>query len=383
MSNGISTNGNGDKQEVEYPLICDPSSPMHDAIAHAKHNAKFIKHPVLIRGETGTGKEGIAHLLHKESGLTNFHVINCATLASGVAGSELFGHEKGSFTGATGQRKGIFEFGDGDTIFLDEITEIPMDIQAQLLRALEYGEIRRVGSSETIKFNARIIAATNVDPDEAIREKRLRRDLYERLRKGPLIELPPLRERTMDIPLLAKHFAKKAVQQYIDHYPDIKCSVPEFSPEAMDYLVSYPWQGNVRSLEGVVNRAALDAQRNDPPVISMQTHEMVRLSKTVTHEHDRTIADIKAELAKLVGGKNGRINQTTLHQKTGLERRTIRSFFDPCNISFPTNNTLTTLRSYCATIGKAEEFDVLSDELMAALRELPRKPRGPAATLGR
>jgi transcriptional regulator with GAF, ATPase, and Fis domain len=206
---------------------------------------------VLILGETGTGKELIARAIHNRS-LRKDHAlvrVNCATLPANLIESELFGHEKGAFTGALIKKIGRFELADKGTIFLDEIGELPLELQAKLLRVLQEGEFERVGSSVTQKINARVIAATNRDLKHEAEEGKFRSDLYFRLSVFP-IELPPLRARKADIPLLVWYFALKAREK-------LKKTVKTIPKNVMDSFVFYHWPGNIRELENVIERAVI------------------------------------------------------------------------------------------------------------------------------
>ncbi len=209
---------------------------------------------VLITGETGTGKELVARAIYQSSPRKRnlFVKVNCAALAEGVLESELFGHERGAFTDAYIQKKGRFELADRGTLFLDEIGDIPLTTQVKLLRVLQEGEFERVGAEETIKVDVRIIAATNQNLPQAIREKRFREDLFYRLNVVSL-ELPPLRERKEDIPLLAQYLLKK--------YKRLNKCVEGISEEALDCFASYPWPGNIRELENTMERAIILAKK--------------------------------------------------------------------------------------------------------------------------
>jgi DNA-binding NtrC family response regulator len=209
---------------------------------------------VLVLGETGTGKEGIADCIHRLSPRRNKPLVkvNCAALPAHLIESELFGHEKGAFTGALDKRIGKFERADGGTIFLDEIGEMPPDLQVKLLRVLQEREIERIGGNTSIKINVRIIAATNRNLEKEIGEGRFRLDLYYRLHVFP-ITLPPLRERKEDIPLLARHF----MQLYAERSGKL---VTEIGPAAMRDMVGYHWPGNVRELQNLVERSVLVAK---------------------------------------------------------------------------------------------------------------------------
>jgi len=206
---------------------------------------------VLIRGESGTGKELVAHAIHYHSLRASkpFIKVNCAALPETVIESELFGHEKGAFTGAVAMRKGRFELAQGGTIFLDEIGDLSPATQVKLLRVLQEKEFERVGGTSTIKCDVRVLAATNRDLEELIQKGRFRQDLYYRLNVFP-IHVPPLRERGTDILLLANYFAEKFSKE---NHKDIK----RISTPAIDMLMSYHWPGNVRELENCIERAVL------------------------------------------------------------------------------------------------------------------------------
>jgi PAS domain S-box-containing protein len=206
---------------------------------------------VLIGGETGTGKELIARAIHNLSPRRQGVLVkvNCAAIPAGLIESELFGHEKGAFTGALARKVGRFELADRATIFLDEVGEIPLDLQTKLLRVLQEGEFERLGSTKTIKVNVRVIAATNRDLEREVREGRFRSDLFYRLNVFP-IQLPPLRERAQDIPLLAAYFVKK-------HAPNLGKKIESIPPAAIEALKAYPWPGNIRELEHVIERAII------------------------------------------------------------------------------------------------------------------------------
>jgi len=208
---------------------------------------------VVIEGETGTGKEVVAQTIHQLSERSSgpMMVFDCGAVPENLIESELFGHEKGSFTGAIMTRQGLFEMAHGGTLFLDELGELSLDLQPKLLRALEQREIRRVGSGKAIKVDVRVIAATNRDLEEEVRAGRFRQDLFYRLSVVRVV-LPPLRERTEDIPLLVNHFLKSSS---FNRRPDGTIKVLALEEDALDLLGSYAWPGNVRELMNVVERA--------------------------------------------------------------------------------------------------------------------------------
>jgi transcriptional regulator with GAF, ATPase, and Fis domain len=206
---------------------------------------------VLVTGETGTGKELVARAIHQASRRRDAAMVavNCAALSPGLIESEMFGHEKGAFTGAIARKVGRFELADNGTILLDEVAELSPDVQAKLLRVLQEGQFERVGSAKPIRVNVRVIAATNRDLAKAVAEGRFRADLFYRLNVFP-IQLPPLRERREDIALLAKYFAAKYAAQ-------VGKTIDAVSRKTLNTLAAYHWPGNVRELQNVIERAVL------------------------------------------------------------------------------------------------------------------------------
>jgi two-component system, NtrC family, nitrogen regulation response regulator NtrX len=206
---------------------------------------------VCILGETGTGKELVARTIHERSNRADgpFVTLNCAAVPAELIESELFGHEKGSFTGASGRHIGKFEQADQGTIFLDEIGDMPLNMQAKLLRVLEEGEVERIGGDKAISVNVRVVVATHRDLEARVREEKFRQDLFHRIYVFPLM-LPPLRERREDIPSLVEHFAKQVCEQ--NGWKPLP-----FAQEAMKALQSYSWPGNVRELRNMVERLML------------------------------------------------------------------------------------------------------------------------------
>ncbi|MBW1810157.1 MAG: sigma-54-dependent Fis family transcriptional regulator [Deltaproteobacteria bacterium] len=227
------------------------SSPQMERVFELIDGVAYSSSTILVQGESGTGKELVARAIHHRSPrrARPFVAVNCAALTDTLLESELFGHEKGSFTGATRAKRGLFEVADGGSIFLDEIGQVPQPTQVKLLRVLQEGELKRVGSSEIRSVDVRVITATHVDLVKATQAGEFREDLFYRL-NVITITLPPLRERTEDIPLLALHFLRK-------HNARTGKNLEGISPEAMEILERYSWQGNVRELENVIERAVV------------------------------------------------------------------------------------------------------------------------------
>jgi transcriptional regulator with GAF, ATPase, and Fis domain len=221
--------------------------------------------PVLLLGETGVGKEVIANAIHYSSGRSEgpFIKVNCGAIPETLLDSELFGHEKGAFTGAVSQRRGRFERASGGTIFLDEIGELRAEAQVKLLRVLQNKEIERVGGTHPLPVDIRIIAATHRDLKKMVAEGQFREDLWYRLNVFPLM-IPPLRERKIDIPTLVSHFVNVKSREMGLH------PVPTLAPGAIDILTSYEWPGNVRELENMVERALIMAGRGPLSFIELQ-----------------------------------------------------------------------------------------------------------------
>jgi two-component system response regulator AtoC len=205
--------------------------------------------PVLITGASGTGKELIARMLHRESSRANgaFVPVNCGGVPEQLLESEFFGFVKGAFTGADRDKEGLFEAADGGTLFLDEVGELPGALQVKLLRALQEGEVRRIGATDTKRVDVRVISATNMDLEEAVERGTFRKDLYYRLAVVP-VHLPQLRARREEIPQLAAHLLER-------HAGRLRVPVESIAPEAMEALLAYPWPGNIRELENVIERA--------------------------------------------------------------------------------------------------------------------------------
>lgn len=230
-------------------LTCDPE---FEKVLRTAENVASSKATILISGESGTGKELLARFIHDKSPRAgrNFVAVNCAALPEGLLESELFGFEKGAFTGAVNSKAGRFELASNSTILLDEISEMPMTLQAKLLRVLQEEEVDRLGGRSPVKVNLRVLATTNRNLTQMVREGLFREDLFYRLNVIPL-HIPPLRSRLVDIPLLAEHFVK--VSAILNN----RLPEPKLSREALAKLISWNWPGNVRELENVIERAVL------------------------------------------------------------------------------------------------------------------------------
>lgn len=253
-------------QEIKNRFRIIGNSPQLDRAIDIARQVAATDLSVLITGESGTGKEVFPQIIHQSSARKHNHYIavNCGAIPEGTIDSELFGHEKGAFTGAHETRKGYFEEADGGTIFLDEVGELPLTTQVRLLRVLETGEYIRVGSSRVMKTNVRIVAATNVNMMQLMEKGRFREDLYYRLNTVPLV-IPPLRERKEDIPLLFRRFASDFADKY--HMPSIK-----LTHDAEQMLVNYYWKGNIRQLKNVTEQISVIEKNRDIDVKTMAAY---------------------------------------------------------------------------------------------------------------
>jgi DNA-binding NtrC family response regulator len=239
------------------------------------HKLKETDSTVLITGESGTGKELVARCLQSQGARSKgpFIAFNCACLSEELMESELFGHEKGAFTGAIAQKKGMFELAHQGTLFLDEVTDTSLSLQGRLLRVLQEKEFRRVGGNQLIKVDVRLIAATNQDLKAAVKEGKFREDLYYRLSVVP-VYTPPLRERKEDIPRLVNHFLQQFKKK-------IKTSVEDFSDQAMDCLMRYDWPGNVREMQNVIEH--LIVMMENPIVMPIDLPPQIRIAQALVH----------------------------------------------------------------------------------------------------
>ena len=293
---------------------------------------------VLIQSESGTGKELVAKAIHFNSARKSapFVVIDCAAIPEALQESELFGHERGAFTGAIATKKGLFEEAHGGTLFLDEVAELAPGLQAKLLRALQDGEIRRVGGTKTLHVDARVIAATNRDLAAEVREGAFREDLFYRLNVFPIF-LPPLRERREDLPLLVDHFLDRLAQE--SGRPPKR-----LSPEALRAMMAYPWPGNVRELEHALERAALLSEgetitdRHLPPEILAPKDELTVILPDSAAGFKETIAhlirDAEVRLIRRALAQSGG-NRTEAARLLGISRRALLYKLSEYNLRRP------------------------------------------------
>jgi len=326
------------QQEIEekygFPNIVGDSKPMRRAFKLARKAAESDA-TVLLTGESGTGKEVFAKAIHYTSprSTDRFVDINCAAVPEGLIESELFGHVKGAFSGASQEKKGLFEEADGGTLFLDEVTELPSDLQVKLNRAIQEKEIRRVGDTRNRQVDARIIASSNRELEQALEDGEIREDLYYRLNVFP-IHLPPLRERDGDIPLLVRHFLQQEVGAEEAEEYDIE-------PDAMQMLLAHNWPGNIRELENVIERAVVLAEEKTitADILSpLSPHEaeseprMAPLSEMTYEEAmDKMSENCRrqylVEVLKQYGG-----NVTKAAEHAGIERESFHRLMRKCDI---------------------------------------------------
>jgi formate hydrogenlyase transcriptional activator len=275
---------------------------------------------VLIQGETGTGKELVARAVHEESHRRSgpFVTLNCAAMPGGLLESELFGHERGAFTGALMQTTGRFQLADRGTLFLDEIGDLPIELQPKLLRVLQEQEFERLGGTRTIHVDVRVVAATNQDLAQMVQDRRFRADLYYRLNVFPIL-LPPLRDRLEDIPLLVHHFVSKFARRLnnkeLKHIPS----------EVMEVLRLHDWLGNIRELQNFIERAMI---LSPGPELRLPPDELKRLVKRDTPSAIRTLAHaerdhilhVLREVSGVVGGRDGAAARLGVPRTTLLYR---------------------------------------------------------------
>jgi DNA-binding NtrC family response regulator len=326
--------GPADDEPARIPKRAEANPPVVDApfglIGGSSHMRKLVATirrvagsdvPVLIEGETGSGKELVSRGIHDASSRRErpFIVVNCGAISPDLIESELFGHEKGAFTGATIQRKGAFELANCGTIFLDEIGELPIILQPKLLRALEQKEVKRVGGNDLLQADVRVLAATNRDLREEIARKTFREDLYFRI--GAItLPIPPLRERREDISAIARHFLSGMAGQTAGQ-------VPSLSPSALDALIRHDWAGNVRELRNAIQRAVVMAERGEltgedflfllpPAKPGEETENPSGLSRWERAER----MNILGELARQMGNKTRTARELGIAKSTLFEK---------------------------------------------------------------
>ena len=306
------------KEDKSPKILIGNSEKIHD-IMKVIERVSTTKATVLIQGETGTGKELVANIVHYDSPVADgpFIKVNCSALAEGVLESELFGHEKGSFTGALYAKKGRFELADSGTLFLDEISDIPPSTQIKLLRFLQEGEFERVGGTVTLKVDARIISATNKSLENLVKQGKFRDDLYYRL-KVITIDVPPLRERPEDIPSIVDFYLKKFTEI---HNKRIK----GLTPKAMKMIKSYDWPGNIRELMNCIESAVVMTDREYIDIENLPSFLFVGMDKTNSRKDKDNLYEIekkaildaleKSRGNKAHAAKQLRIGLRTLYRK--------------------------------------------------------------------
>ncbi len=316
--------------KYKFDSIITQNGKMEEVLNTAGRVAKS-KAAILVRGESGTGKELIAKAIHYSSDRKEkpLIIVNCAALTENLLESELFGHEKGSFTGATSQRIGRFEQADGGTLFLDEVGDIPLQTQVKLLRALQFGEFERVGGTQTIKVDVRVLTATNRNLEELIQKGVFREDLFYRINVIS-ITIPPLKERKSDIPILIRHF--------IDKYSkENRKEISGISKEAQNILMRYHFPGNIRELENIIERAVVLARENTVLTSDLPSEMNITNEKIILDPHnfsDNYTEKIAAfEMAMILEAleiKHG--NQSQAAKLIGISERHLRSRMQKLNI---------------------------------------------------
>ena len=284
------------KAETSFAGIIGRDRVMNELFRTIKDVAD-VNIPVLIQGESGTGKELVASAIHSEGTRHSkpFVPVNCAALPEGILESELFGHEKGAFTGALRDKKGRFELADGGTLFLDEVSEMSRTVQAKLLRVLQEGAFERVGAERSISVDVRIISATNRDLKKEVKKGNFRQDLYYRLAVVPII-LPPLKNRREDIPLLVEHFLKLFTE-------DGRSYSGKISNDSLELMMDYPWPGNVRELQSAINFALVKSRGGiiQPRLLPLELHEWKNPRPTRGPSKKLDIDSVRKALKKSAG----------------------------------------------------------------------------------
>lgn len=310
-----------DKMENGVATMVKGNSPVIQRVYTHVALVAPTKMSVLVLGESGTGKEYIARMIHEQSGRKDypFIAVDCGSLSMELAPSELFGHKKGSFTSAIADKKGVFEEAKGGTVFLDEVGNLPYEVQKQLLRSLQEQKVRPVGSAQDVNVDVRIIAATNIDLEKAIEEGSFRQDLYHRINEFS-IEVPPLRERLEDLEEFAYHFLAQANEE-------LGKDVKSISAEAIEKLKQHRWDGNLRELRNVIRRAVLFAENQEITVDNLpvlgtriqKTQDADDMALQPGNEKEQILAALKkARGNKTVAAKLLQIDRKTLYNKMHL-----------------------------------------------------------------
>src|SRR6201993_812607 len=322
----IATYPDGDPPDRGFERIIGKSAALESVLEQVRQVASTDS-TVLIEGETGTGKQLVAHAIHNASQRVGrvFIKFNCAAIPLDLLESELFGHEKGAFTGAIAQKVGRFEMADKGTLFLDEVGDIPLALQPKLLRVLQEQEFERLGSTRTHQVDVRLVAATNRDLTEMVKRGEFRSDLYYRLNVFPIL-LPPLRARPEDIPVLVTHFAEifgRRVGRQIEHIP----------PETMSAFSAYQWPGNIRELQNLIERAVIlskDGVLPNPLPTAASQGVVIPTTVTTLRDSERALVLNTLEAAGwVVGGAKGAA------AKLGLKRTTLICKMQKLGISRP------------------------------------------------
>src|SRR5271165_5573907 len=316
----------GDEMNLDTQITSEPCfedivgrSPALQQVLHQVMIVAPTDSTVLLHGETGTGKELIARAIHNLSSRRErpYVRMNCAAIPSGLLESELFGHEKGAFTGALMQRKGRFELADGGSLFLDEIGDISLELQPKLLRAIQEQEFERLGSSRTISVNVRLIAATHRDLGAMIREEKFREDLFYRFNVFP-IEIPPLRERREDIPLLVNYFVSKLSRR-------MRRQITSIPKRAMEMLTNCPWKGNIRELANVIERAVIltRGEELEVPLAELATSSETNVAVGATSMFRQAELSVIIEALRAASGRIA--GKGGAAERLGLKRTTLQN----------------------------------------------------------
>jgi formate hydrogenlyase transcriptional activator len=315
------------RSEADFEGIVGQSPALREVLQQVEMVAAADS-TVLLLGETGTGKELIARAIHNLSPRRShaFVKVNCAAIPTGLLESELFGHEKGAFTGAVAPRTGRFELADRGTVFLDEIGDIPLELQPKLLRVLQEQEFERLGSTRTKKVDVRVVAATHRNLEEMIVQNQFRLDLYYRLNVFP-IHIPPLRERPEDIPLLVRHFVQQFARQ-------MNKTIEAISSETMESLIRYPWPGNIRELQNVIERSVIVHEKGKLSVTQSSLCLESHRTAPATASYKRSVADEREVIGAALAKARGRVSGPSgAAARLGIPPSTLESKIRSMNIN--------------------------------------------------